>query len=167
MDEEIRKRAAELLNQIPPHEPLGTALFNAVMRHSVGIAFEGVALRKGERGETEVFIALRGPDEAYPNQWHVPGTFFRIGEYETDVARRLSAKEYGVPIVNFELVKDNFLPEERGETILDRIYLVDLESPPKEGRGKWCDVEDLPENIVQSHRHVIIPTAVAFWLRRR
>jgi hypothetical protein len=164
--DEIKEQAAKLLNQVPQKEPLGTKLFNAVARHTVGIAFEAVLLRrKGE--DIEVFLTLRENIEAYGGLWHCPGSFFRALETEKDVLKRLSQKEYGAKITSCFFCQDSFEPEERGGICLDRIYLITLKDEPNPiNKGMWFNVDRLPRNIVNGHRDKIIPIAVKYFLKR-
>ena len=156
----MRAIAALFLNAIPADQPLGTELFNAIARHSVGVAIETVLLRRSAKNGLEVYMTLRGADVAYANQWHVPGSYIRPGETMEDVLRRLSTTEYGVDIVRADFVKDFFVPEERFRTILDHIRLVCVKSLPTAHNGQWFPVENLPENTVDIHKMFIIPAAI-------
>jgi len=161
--DEIKEQAAKLLNQVPQGEPLGTELFNAISNHSIGIAFEGVCF-KAINGKIYVYLTMRPKEEAYGGLWHVPGTFFRPMEDETDVAKRLCQKEYGEKFSSFHFCEDLFLPELRGGMYLARIYIIEFPGEPKPRvEGRWFNVNDLPENIVEHHRYSIIPIALNYF----
>ncbi len=153
---DLREAAAELLEQIPPGEALGTRLFNAIARLTPTIAVEAVALRwRGSR--IEVFMTQRSSHEAYPNQWHAPGSISRNGEEPKHVFARLERREFQVPVASFRQVGDIWHQEERS-WMHGLIYLVVLTQEPPVGH--WWDVEELPENIVSHHRETVIPKAV-------
>lgn len=159
----LRWIAAWLLNIIPVNEPLKTKLFNAIARHSVGIAIEAVLFRRGNNGEIEVYLTKRAPNEAYAGQWHCPGSFIRSGEMPPDVFHRLAEREFKTSIARWDYVTSDFFPEERYRTMEDRVYLVEVNSEPKNERGRWYDVNDLPLDIVEGHRKFIIPAAKEAW----
>lgn len=96
----IAKKAANLLNRIPRDKSYGTELFEAITRLSVGVVYEAVAFRLSAQKTTQVFLARRGPNEAYANLWHCPGSFFRAKERPEDVAARLSDNEFGAKIIS-------------------------------------------------------------------
>lgn len=155
-----KKMAAHLLNEIAAsREFLGTPLFNAIARHHVGIALEGVILRRTD-GQTEVYLTKREADEAYGGQWHCPGTFLRNGEDEKRGFDRLAMKELSSSVKSFRLCTERFVPEERYETMLERIYFLDLASEPLNKKGRWFKVEDVLDNkagidVVHFHLDII------------
>lgn len=159
--DDMRKEAARLLQLIPNDQPHGTELFNALARHTFGVSVEAVLLREGRRRSTlEVYMTKRTADEAYANEWHVPGSFVRNGEWLDNVLCRLSeGKEYGVKIESAQFVGDRFSPEKRFRSMLDRVYLIDAAGEPNNPRGTWFSVNKLPEKTVESHRDFIIPLA--------
>lgn len=159
----LRWLAAVLLNFIPANKPLGTRLFNAVARHSVGVSVEAVLFRRNKEGAIEVYLTKRKENDAYGGQWHCPGSFFRAGEHLKDVFARLSAEEFFTLIKTWRFVKDDFMPEERYTVLLDRVYLVEIEGTPKNERGDWFNVNSLPPGTVESHATLIIPAAKAAW----
>lgn len=164
--EQIKTAAAILLNQIPQTEPLGTELFNAILNHAIGITFEGVLLKK-VGNDYYIFLTLRGPNEAYAGLWHIPGTFFRAGETEDDVARRLAQNEFGTKFKNYVFCCDFFAEEVRGGIHLPRIYLIALKGNPNpKNEGSWFNTKNLPENIVAHHRDKIIPIALQFYKKK-
>mgnify|MGYP001374638995 CR=1 FL=1 len=73
-----REAAAALLNSLP-NTPLGTELFDAVLRKTVSCCVEAVVVN----GEYPIKVLLKrraDNDTTYPGQWHCPGTFLRPGE---------------------------------------------------------------------------------------
>lgn len=160
---------AELLNRIDPQKPFGTALYNAIARLSWNMFFEAVVIRK--RGKRfEVYLRKRADDDtAYPGEWHAPGSVFRPGENERDVANRLE-REFEVPIVDFRMIGE-YVDWEKGEVRgsgVSRIYLIKLGGSPREDeRHGWFPVNKLPEVTVDSHRLAIIPKAVKAYKARQ
>lgn len=153
-----REEAAELLNQLPD-TPLGTSLFNAVARKSITIAFEAVLFRRIDQG-IQVYLTQRSASEAYPGQWHCPGSAFRPEEGPAEVAGRLAVREFKRPFVGWRYVDDFFYGEERG-WFLSKVYLVEIEGDPDVDDGAyWCPVHDLPDNLVKHHRTDVIPIAL-------
>lgn len=161
---EYRDALARLLERIDPRKPYGTALFNALARLTWSMAFEAVALRvNSESGKLEVYLRRRAEDDtAYPGEWHAPGSVFRPGENERNVADRL-AKEFGTAIVAFTYIGE-FVDWDAGEargSFLSRNYLVALAGNPREDeQHRWYLVEQLPPNTCHHHRDFIIPLAV-------
>jgi len=160
MSDDPKERAAELLEELPAYRPLGTRLFNAVARLTPTIAFEAVALRwtgNTTNPHVEVFMTRRGPDKAYPNQWHVPGSIFRNNERPVLVLLRLAKEEFQTSFYSYRQVAQIWYPEKRSWTLL-LVYLVGLEGEPP--TGSWFAVSDLPEDTVVHHRNIVIPEAV-------
>lgn len=167
--EDDKKVAVEALEKIDPWKPLGTDLFNAIARIIVTVPVETVAIRRNlETGKVEVLLTQRSQEEAYPGQWHSPGSFLRVGEEIEDVFRRLEEKEFGVKILRFDFIgyhSEPFLPSntrDRGQAV-QLIFLCEIENG---GNGDWFPVDGLPELIVENHRHVLIPMAVKAYQRQ-
>jgi len=159
----IRKIAAYILNKIAAkNELLGKELFEAVAKHTVGIAIEAVLLRRNENTcKIEVFLTKRGPNEAYANQFHCPGTFVRAGEDDNTAILRLGKNEFHSTITTVEMCGEAFVPEIRYKSMLDRVYLIKCQNPTNE-TGKWIDIAKLVEYpIVDGHINFVIPTALA------
>ena len=113
--------------------------------------------RFGSNGTT---LRQRAQDDtAYPGEWHAPGSVFRPGENEHEVADRL-AKEFGTTIVSFLYIGE-YVDWEGGEargSFVSRNYLVVLGGPPREDdRHSWFPVDQLPPNTCHHHRDSIIP----------
>jgi ADP-ribose pyrophosphatase YjhB (NUDIX family) len=161
-DEMGRLLAAAALNRIPQDKPLGTELFNAVAKHSVGIAHETVLVRRNKVGWLEVFLTQRGPNEAYPGAWHCPGTYLRAGERLPDVFARLSAREYGAKIVSAKFLTGQYMPEERYKTMDDKIFLVEVEGEPTTTHGRWFPTNELPDGTIDFHRDIVATGVRAF-----
>jgi ADP-ribose pyrophosphatase YjhB (NUDIX family) len=161
-DEMTRLLAAAALNLIPPDKPLGTELFNAVARHSVGVAHETVLVRRNKVGWLEVFLTQRGPNEAYPNAWHCPGTYLRAGEGLVDVFARLSVREYGAKIVSAKFLTGKYMPEERYLTMDDKIFLIEVEGEPTTPHGRWFPADKLPDGTIDFHRGIVATGVRAF-----
>lgn len=161
--ERVKELVAELLN-IVPRGTYGTKLFNALARLTVTPAAEACCFRYHPERGYEVLLRQRGPNEAYPGQFHCPGSVYRPGETDADLFGRLERSESMVSIRNPRLVgHHNHQTEDRGH-FMALIFLVDAE----EGLGtKWYSVEDLPEPMVEHHRTTVIPIALAAFMRER
>lgn len=161
--EEKKEIVANLLNSIADEKVLlGTNLFNAIARHTVGISLEGVLFKKDPiKKIISIFLTKRSDNEAYAGQWHCPGSFLRAGEDDIKGMYRLGVKEFGKkPIKHFLFCGEAFVPEERFETMLNRVYLVKYTNPTNPD-GKWFDICDLHRtNIVEAHRDFVIPLAL-------
>ncbi|MEI7498641.1 MAG: NUDIX domain-containing protein, partial [Candidatus Falkowbacteria bacterium] len=144
------------LNRVDRTKPLETRLFNAIARHSVTICFEAVLLRKNEQNNLEIFLAKRSANQTYANQWHIPGSIFRALESATDVAVRLSELEFGAKIETFRFCEEFFYEAEYG-TILDQIYLVEINEPIDEKFGTWFPINQLPTPFCEFHKNRILP----------
>ncbi len=159
MTSPIKIFTAFLLKHIDPHKPFGTALFDAIARVSVSVAFEAVALRRNsETGEQEVYMVQRSMDDtAYPGQWHVPGSVIRPHERDERVFVRLSKREFGANIVKSRFRAMLSHPGEARGHFISLVYKVTLDGEPT--KGKWFSIHKLPPHTVMSHRHYIIPIA--------
>lgn len=159
---EYKEMVAELLQRIKPGG-YGTKLYNALARLGLNLAMEAVALRVNQKTDKiEVYLRQRTANEAYPFQWHAPGSVMRADEncdnWRT-VANRL-AGEFGTKIVSYEEIGELPTKEERGP-FLSKIFLVQLEGDPREDdRHCWCPVDDLPRVTVDHHEEHVIPLAV-------
>jgi hypothetical protein len=151
--------AASALRFVPRGQPLGTGLFDAVALHTVSCAFEAVALRRGNDGILRVYLARRADDDtAYPGEYHCPGSIRRPDERWADVASRLSSREFRCQVTNPRHVGNIFTAEARG-SFISFVFLVDLEGVTNE--DKWYPVDKLPRPMVNIHKKMIIPLAVA------
>ena len=147
------------LGKIDPNQSYGTELFDALARITVSVAVEAVCLRLNSR-DIEVYMAQRSPtDTAYPGEWHCPGSVLRPGEEVADVFERLVKRELGRGLGSFRFIANVNHPTEGRGHFFSLVYLCALSSA-NEQRGKWFDVNHLPENTVESHRCRIIPSAV-------
>lgn len=157
--EEVKRSAILALKDLNPRLPYGTELFNEIARVTVTTCIEAVILRT-KFNSIEVFLAKRPLGEAYGGFWHCPGTFLRVGEDEADAFKRLEEKEKVGKFINKRFISyKNNSHEERGH-IIQLIYLCDIE-PVVGNAGTWFPVDKLPKNIVENHRDIIIPKAVA------
>ncbi|MFA5061832.1 MAG: hypothetical protein WC526_01655 [Patescibacteria group bacterium] len=166
---EYREFAADVLNGLDPYKPYGTNLYNAIARLSWNMFFEGVALRVNpSTTKIEIYLRKRAADEVYPLEWHAPGSAFRPGETERDVANRLE-REFGTPIISFRYIGE-YVDWKKGEirgSGVSRIYLVHCDGSPREDeRHDWYPVDQLPENTVEPHRTGIIPKAIKAYAHR-
>ncbi len=154
-----KETVAKLLERIEPGA-YGTPLYNALARLGMNLAFEAVALRmNGATDKIEVYLRQRTAYEAYPLQWHAPGSVMRVGENWRKVANRL-AGEFGTNIVSYEEIGELFTKEAHGP-FLSKIFLVELEDSPREDdRHCWYSADDLPRVTVDHHEEHIIPLAV-------
>lgn len=154
-----KKVAVEALEKIDPKKPLGTELFNAISRLSVGVPIEMVIVRRNlSTGKLEVLLSWRGEDApTYHNIWHCAGTFLRPKESQEEAINRIGQSEFGCPVQVIEKVGwDDNPDEERGHCV----HLIFLAEPVGEPKGKWFPVDALPSETVEHHRQVIIPMAV-------
>lgn len=161
--DERKEVIAELLGGIDPTKPKGAKLCDAIMRVWATVAFEAVAIR-GSAVTPEVYLRQRASDDtAYPDEWHVPGSLYRHGERDRDVADRLE-QEFGTPVVGFNYV-DKLINDEQRGTIHGLIFLVELEGEPRiDERHNWFAVNNLPAKTVSFHREFTIPMArLARW----
>lgn len=165
--EERKEVIAGLLGGIDPTKPKGAVLCNAIMRVWTTVAFEAVAIR-GSAVTPEVYLRERASDDtAYPGEWHVPGSLYRHGERDRDVADRLE-QEFGTPILSYNYV-DKFTNDEQRGTIHSLIFLVELARDPRiDDRHNWFAVNNMPAKTVSFHRDPVIPMAVlARWFYSR
>lgn len=163
---EYKELLAKLLGRLDPTKPAGTKLCDAIMRLWPTPAFEAIALRIGDSGTLDIYLRRRAMDDsAYPGEWHAPGSLYRHGEQDRDVANRLEG-EFGIKIKSFNLVGHKITSEARG-TVHSLIFMVNLADNPRiDDRHNWFSVNDLPKVTVDLHREIIIPTASeAYWRR--
>ena len=158
-EERLRDVAADLLNLVR-RGPLGKKLFTAIAQRVVVCPVELVAMRKSNEG-LEVYLTQR-PVKAptYAGLWHCPGSIQRHGETASRTLERLAREELGVGILGARIIGcfDN-LNHKPGGTARHSIYLVSFDRDPE--CGEWFSVDNLPPNIVDHHRDVIIPAAIA------
>jgi len=165
--DQYREKVAELLGRIDPTKPAGTALCDAIMRLWPTPAFEAMAFRLNTNNGIEIYLRRRAMDDtAYPGEWHAPGSLYRHGEQDRDVANRLE-KEFGVPIKkSFKFVSKEITSEARG-SVHSMIFLVQLDGNPRiDDRHNWFPVNSLPEVTVDIHRELLIPTALMVYRHR-
>lgn len=162
---EYREFAACVLNRLNPTAPAGTVLCNAIMCLWPTIAFEGLMFRVGRERQVEVFLRQRALDDtAYPGQWHAPGSLYRAGERDADVANRL-AREFGCTF-EYTYVDRHITTEARG-TIMSLLFLCRARGEVRvDERHRWFPVDALPEGTVDFHRDVYIPQAALEFERR-
>ena len=164
--DQYKEMVAGFLDRLDPAQPKGTVLCDAIMRIWTTAAFEAMAFRLNTNG-IEIYLRRRAMDEiAYPGEWHAPGSLYRHGEQDRDVANRLE-KEFGVPIKkSFKFVGKDITSEARG-TVHSMIFLVQLDGNPRiDDRHNWFPVNSLPEVTVDIHRDLLIPTALLVYRHR-
>lgn len=159
--ESKKQKIIKALNFVDPSKPMGTELFNAVARISVSVAIEAIVLRKNKKNnKIEVFLTKRLKNQAYSKMWHMPGTILRPGETEKKAFLRLSKEEFKAPVKPIKLIEMfNNTKAERGHA-LHLLYLCKVENSSKEN---WFSITNLPLPIVECHRDIFIPKAVAFF----
>lgn len=168
--EEIKNLAVLVLKRIAQFkEELGTELFNALARLTVGVAVEAVCLRLNPKTKkVEIYLTRRSlNDSAYPGQWHCPGSIMRSGEEIDDIFKRLEKKEFDSgKLLKRQFVSNfNNLKEDRGH-FLSLIYLCRLKQNKKIS-GKWFPVNQLPQKTVVHHAKIVIPLAVKAFLKSK
>ncbi len=162
------KVAIDVLQKIACCEDAGKglpiAVFEAFVAAKKNISTEVVVFN--ERGG--IYLIQRksreeSPTEPYPNQWHTPGVTHQKNETHEGAFARLVKREFGeMPILRRSFVDDREGADPpRGPYIL-RIFAVELAAAPKNPRGRWFSVDDIPwEELVPGHRNTIIPLALA------
>lgn len=158
----LRVLIAFLLKFLDLRGGKGTLLYNAIARVTVSVAIEAVIFRQDpESGEWEVFLTRRRPDEAYPEQWHCPGSVKRPGESDADVLVRLSRQELGAGIVLSSMFAGHFeSPKEARGHFVHLVYFCYATGEiPLDERKRWCLVDVLPDSTVDHHREQVIPIA--------
>jgi len=116
-----------------------------------------------------VFLRRRALDDtAYPGEWHAPGTILRPGETYNNAFDRL-AGEFGTSVLSYLLCDNLNWPQEARGHVLSIIFLVDLiDDPRKDETHCWFSVDRLPQPMVDSHEHHMLPMAIkAFEDRKR
>lgn len=156
---EFKKVLARELSKLDPAKPVGTELCDAIMRLWPTPAFEAIAFRL-RHDSHDIYLSRRAMDDtAYPGEWHVPGSLYRYGEQDRDVANRLE-EEFGTKIKSFRLVGKETTSEVRG-TVHSLIFIVQLAVDARiDDRHRWFPTNDLPQPMVDLHRDLIIPSAV-------
>ena len=159
----IAEKVAIYSLRLARHEgPLGRDLYTELGYYLTSIGVEAVALRRSTRGKLEVYLTQRTIDEAYPLQWHCPGSVLRRKEYVDNVMERLSTQEFKAPIKSFAYV-DEFLHQEQRGWFLTKIYAVSLgDAAGGHDRG-WFALDNLPPAMVAHHAEKIIPKAVQYY----
>lgn len=169
--EGYRLLAAKILELIDAGKPYGTALFEALARLKIGLAFEAGCIRRNPAsGAIEVGLALRSATESFaPGWWHLPGSFYRLWEGPKDVLGRLIQKEFGrltfrqaVCVGTFRASKED-QGKERGHTNSELWCILGADFD--ETRVRWVPADDLPEATFYSHRQTLIPQLVEAFLR--
>ena len=159
--EKANKEVVKALAQIDASIETKRDMFEALARLTVTVAFDTVAFRNGKKG-VEIFLTKRGPDEAYADQWHSPGSVLRRGEDFQGVFDRLSEFEFKTPIISKRIVGLlNYRTTERGHFICP-VFLVGLKKSPE--IGKWFLVNALPSDIVDDHKKFLIPKTLESYL---
>lgn len=142
--------------------PLGRDLYNELGFYLTSIGIEAVALRNTPEGSIEVYLTQRTVDDAYPLQWHCPGSVLRRQEYIENVMDRLAKREFKASINTFAYV-DEFLHQEHRGWFLTKIYLIDLGVVPHTDDRGWFPIDELPSSTVAHHAEIIIPQAVQYY----
>jgi len=158
--DEFRGVLSRLLGRVDPKKPYGATLFDALARLTTSEAVEAVLVRWGADNQLEVYMTQRGSDEAYPNEWHLPGSIYRPGEDTADVMARLSQREFGCKITGWRQV-DHFRHAEARGWFSAFVFMLEVEGEPRNARGAWYLVDNLPPNTVRHHVERIIPAATA------
>jgi hypothetical protein len=164
--EEYKNVLAQLLERLNPYTPKGTKLCDAFMQNWTSVAFEGAAFSRTKDG-VKVYLRKRAPDEtAYPDQWHVPGKIYRVGEHDHHVANRLE-EEFGTKIENFDFIGRKIISYESRGTVHSMIFWVELAGEPRlDDHHGWFLINDLPQVTVVHHKNVIIPAAYSAGMGR-
>ena len=158
-----------LLVKLANTQPWRPETYEALARCVVNPAIETVIWRRGPaHGELQFFLAHRPtkeeqPSEPFPEMLAGLGTIFRKTDArETDpriAFARLEERElkparfkYPPELAALRLVND----PARG-VFLCCIHLAEIKGTP--AKGKFYPAQPLPDNLVPSHRDIILPTA--------
>jgi hypothetical protein len=169
--ERLRLFAAKVLSLIDADQPYGAKLFNELNRLDPHLAVEGVCVRRNQKTQKlEVWLRLRGPNEAYPNQYEVGGSAIQNGEDYAVVVRRVAEAKFKAPVAKFSVLygKEFFQQEERGwycHMPVAVFFETDPVDQPGEGTG-WFPVKELPPNVCPHHLEKLIPAGVEYFLKR-
>ncbi|OGZ65377.1 MAG: hypothetical protein A3C50_03485 [Candidatus Staskawiczbacteria bacterium RIFCSPHIGHO2_02_FULL_43_16] len=158
--EEIKNLAVLLLNRVlHPEKGLGRELFNAIARLAVTLTPEAACLRRNHQtNDVEIYLIQRALDDtAYPGQWHLPGSAMRPQEEIDDVFKRLENNEIGLKILSKKFAFHFNNPKEERGHFFSLVYLCILDEGV--GRGEWFALGQLPENIIEHHKKIVIPEA--------
>jgi ADP-ribose pyrophosphatase YjhB (NUDIX family) len=105
----------------------------------------------------EILLVLRGENETYPKQWHIPGRMWRWNDSEADACRRTAQEELGIDIKNvrsFDFVK--WMEHEPGGRPIECFFIVETEAPVVETETiRFFPLEELPNPMVPYHPGVI------------
>jgi hypothetical protein len=142
--------------------PLGKDLYNELGFYLTSIGIEAVALRVSGQGRLEVYLTQRSVGDAYPLQWHCPGSVLRRREYIENVMERLAQREFKAPIHSFSYVDEFFHQEQRGWFLM-KVYVVNTNDVSEGPDRRWYPVDALPARIVAHHANEIIPRAVRYY----
>jgi hypothetical protein len=151
----------QALSEIDPWKAYSPELFNALARLTRSQAIESVCVRRSSPGGVlKIYLTRRAQtDAAYPGILHSPGSIQRPYETVDMVLARLSAKEFGAPIVAHEFVCRYSTTEARG--CFDcNVYLVRIDGEPH--GGTWYPVDALPTDVIDHHREQLIPRVLQF-----
>lgn len=157
------KEVIQLLQKLQPGF-LPFPIFNAICRLVVTAIVELVPLRRTPDGRTEVLLTQREADDPFwPRKWHNPGTVIRSTDIDEAAAlARVLQNELQLPLDNTPgptYAGHLFHSTIRGAEATQVYYIELAENPPT---GTFYDVEQLPEDMIESHVKVVHKAVQAF-----
>lgn len=155
----------KLLAEIDPRQPLGTPLYDALLRIGpFGTSVEAVCLRLNSKKEVEVYLTQRAlNDTAYAGEYHCPGTFVRTDEDFNDTFLRLAEREFGGRLTSWRHIAPVNYPKEARGHCISLVYLCILPDQA-DLSGTWFPVNNLPRPMVKIHEKRIIPAALGIFV---
>jgi hypothetical protein len=168
-EDAVKLAAAVCLDLRNPKTAMGARMYDAFTPHATNIAAEDIAFRTTSEGKIEVLMEQRPEDDVwFSKQWAGLGVGFRNTDRGRETAlQRLIDKEFKVP-TKFVFVDDVYPTDPEGDLGRGwyecKLFLAFPEGEP--ANGTWFLAEPLPPDtdtfkIVDGHRTVIIPTALA------
>jgi hypothetical protein len=165
-DAEIRQ-TSDMLSKLEPGL-LPFSIFVEVARLSVMPIIDVVPVRIGQGGGIEVLLIQREPGDLYwPNMWHNPGTVIRATDVDPnyrEALMRIFQGELGISELLECHFVSAFLHATKRGTESTRVYWTELSEQPK--MGTFFDIDELPEEMIESHVELIRMAALAYRQQR-
>ena len=163
LSEDEIKTLTGLLSKLEPGF-LPFDVFVEIARLVVLSIIEFVPLRLNEKGEIEILLLSRGPDDPiWPNELHVPGTVIRPTDTEDKIylafERILKEELQDTKTSNLHYVGSNLHPSKRGMEQAQIFWVEVLDEPTT---GHFYATEQLPDNLMESQRKFIQEAIASF-----
>ena len=173
LEEEVQ--LISLIGKVNPKK-MGTKLFDAIASKTVSVAIEAVCIRYKpfhnedlgiDSRKLQVYMTQRlFYDTAYPGEWHCPGSVMHPGEHFYGAIDRLNKNEFSGMMFPNQFVANVNNPNEKRGHFLSIVYLCQFRGDESD-RGKWFDINNLPEITVYHHRSRIIPAALGMFVANK